>query len=333
MRTTAFVLVAIPLLAAGSLRIRSYLQTRRSGTGYLAIATSCAGLAILLNAPGPYVWFDRIIFRYANCSVLVSHVLTAVGAAAAGEMVVALVAPDRSGRQRLRLVGQVLIIAAMIISFTVAAASREDALFFEHYKNDAHLAVYWCIFIGSVTAQLSYVAALTLRYTRHDDKWLGRGLRLIGYGSLCVALFLASRIVEVAIPGMPAIADPAAVAMLIVGSFLLATGVLLPQAGLLAGRALSRRKLYPLWKTVTSQYPYVRANPKRPNLYRSVIEVQDALAEARSQHKINTPVLVALDALTPRPSAEFDVVVADLLSVTDMLRSLTVPTTRVSASR
>jgi hypothetical protein len=268
-----------------------------------------------------------------NSSVLLSHVLTAVGAAAAGEMVAALVAPHRSGCQRLRVIGQVLIVASMITSFAVAAPSREDALFFEHYKNDPRLAVYWCIFIGSVTAQLSYVAVLTLRYTRHDDKWLGRGLRLIGCGSLCVALFLASRLVEVAISGIPSIADLAALTVLVAGGSLLATGVVLPQAGLFAVRAVYRRRLYPLWETVTTQYPHVRANSKRPNLYRCVIEVQDALAEARSRHEINTPVLVAMDALVPRPSAEFDAAVRDLLSVSDMLRSLAVPTTRATASR
>jgi ribosomal 50S subunit-associated protein YjgA (DUF615 family) len=50
-------------------------------------------------------------------------------------------------------------------------------------------------------------------------------------------------------------------------------------------------------------------------LYRSVIEVQDALAEARSQHKTSTPLFSALETLTPRTAEQFDAAVEDLLSV------------------
>ncbi len=46
-----------------------------------------------------------------------------------------------------------------------------------------------------------------------------------------------------------------------------------------------------------------------------MIEVQDALAEARSQHKTGTPLFAALETLTPRTAEQFDAAVQDLLSV------------------
>jgi hypothetical protein len=124
---------------------------------------------------------------------------------------------------------------------------------------------------------------------------------------------------EVAVPVIPRRTDPAALTVLIAGGFLLATGVLLPQIGLFMDRALSRRRLYPLWETVTSEYPHVRVRSRRPSLYRCVIEVHDALAQARAQRKINTPALLALDGLGPRLSEDFDATVRDLLSISDKL--------------
>ena len=319
MRTAAIAFVASVLLAAGLLRIRTFIQTRGASSGYLAIAATAAGLAVLLNAPGPYTWLDRTVFRHPNTSVLVSHILTSIGAAAAGEMVAVLVSNHQRVGRPLRRVAEGLTIAAMVATFAVGAPGREDAFFFEHFKDDRRLSAYWAIFLGSVTIQLSYVALLTLRYTGYDDKWLGRGLRFIGYGSACVALFLATRVIEVVAPNFPHVSDASALSLLVVGGALLATGVLLPQVGLRADRAIARRRLYPLWETVTRDYVYVRASTRRPTLYRSVIEVQDALAEARSQHKTDTPLFAALETLTPRTAEQFDAAVEDLLAVLSIL--------------
>lgn len=319
MRTAAFVLISAALIAAAMMRARTYLQIRSHGAGYLAIAAAGAGLAILLNAPGPYRWFDHAVVDHRNASVLVSHVLTGIGAGAACEMVAILVGTGRITR-RIRIVGEGVAIVAMIISFNVAAPISEDPYFFEDHKGDPQLVPYWCIFIGLVIAQLGYVATQTLQYTDHEDRWLGRGLRLIGYGSALSALFLGARLVEIVAPGTANRIDPAAPVVLVAGALLLATGVALPQVGLRADRARSRRRLYPVWRAVTAEYPYVRTTSQRPNLYRSVIEVQDALAEARSHGRLDSPVLLALDALDPRPAEQFDAAVRDLLSVSTLVR-------------
>lgn len=324
MRTTTLLVAAGVLLVAGALRLRSYLRAGNARTGYLAIAATAAGLALLLNAAGPYEWCDRVIFRHPNTSALTSYALTAIGATAACEMVANLVDKQTTTIRRLRLTGSATVTAAMIIAFVVASPSREDALFFEHYRHDAHLVAFWILFAASVALQMVYVAILTLRAARDDDKWLARGLRLIGSGATCVAIFLLDCLLQVAVRAVPATADTIGVWVLLTGGFLLASGVLLPQVGLFGEHTRLRRQLYPLWNIVTSEYPYVRCDARRPNLYRTVIEVEDALAEARAHRELNTPLLRALDARTARPAEQFTATVDELLAI--MRSSETMPT-------
>lgn len=321
MRTLAILVVGTVLITAGALRFRTYAQTRGQGAGYLGLAATCAGVAILLNAPAVYRWCDERVFWSPNSSVLASHVLTVIGAGAAGEMVAALTAATNRFTRRSRIALLATILVAIVLSFTVAIPSREDPFFFEHYKHDSGLLAYWCVFLGSVTVQLAFIANGTLRYTRHNDRWLGRGLRLIGWGCSLIALFLASRVIELAIPEVPSSADSAALSLLVVGGFLIAIGVLLPQIGMQFDRASASRALQPLWENVTRIYPQVRAGSNPPNLYRTVIEIQDALAEARAHGHVATPIIIALDRLPPRAADDFDATVTDLLTVARLLPS------------
>jgi hypothetical protein len=89
--------------------------------------------------------------------------------------------------------------------------------------------------------------------------------------------------------------------------------MLWPQLATKAQRAAACRRLRPLWITVTARYPYVRSPGHRRNLYRTVIEIEDAVAEARAHRQVDTPLLHALDALTTHPAEKFDATVSDLL--------------------
>jgi hypothetical protein len=325
MRTAAIVLMAAALLAAGGLRVRSYLASRGRGTLYLAVAANGAGLAVLLNAPGPYEWFDRVVFRHPDASALISHLLTVVGAGAAVEMVATL--SSRAGRlqARLRVAATAIVGLVMVIAFVHGAPGPEQSLFFETYSGDPHLRIYWSVFFVSVIVQLSCIATLTLGYTRQTDRWLGRGLRLIGLGSVCAALFLASRLVEMALTRTAPAWNALSFGLLGLACVLLAGGVLLPQAGMATDRLVYRQRLHPLWTAVTEEFPIVRSNRTPVNLYRTVIEIQDALAEARSHHQVSTPALRALDSLPARPADQFEATVGDLLTVADALSLNPVP--------
>jgi hypothetical protein len=230
-------------------------------------------------------------------------------------MVAGLVGTQRTTARWLRRAAAVAVAAAMTVAFVVAGPDREDPWFFEHYRHDPRLAVFWILFCGSVAVATGYIAVVMRRVARDDDRQVARGLRLIGHGSACVAVFLADCLLQVAVPAVPSMADTVGQAVLVAGGFLLAGGVLWPQLAAWAQHFAARRRLRPLWATVTARYPAVRSQAHRPSLYRTVIEIEDALAEARTHRQVDTPLLRALDALTAQPAERFDATVNDLLQV------------------
>lgn len=135
---------------------------------------------------------------------------------------------------------------------------------------------------------------------------------MIGTGMCCVAAFLVDCLLQVALPTVPV---PGGEAILVAGGLLLAAGMLWPQLATWVHHSTAQRQLRPLWSTVTERYPYVRSSAQRPGLYRTVIEIEDAIAEARAHHEIDTPLLQRLDALTPHPAEQFDRTVQDLVRV------------------
>ena len=92
------------------------------------------------------------------------------------------------------------------------------------------------------------------------------------------------------------------------GCLCVVAGVTTPQVG----RLVSRWRLFPLWREATSPYPNVRRSRSKPGLYRTIIEIQDATAEARSRNELSSPLFRALSELPARSATELDVTVRDL---------------------
>lgn len=318
LRTAAFSAIAGVLLTAGLLRWRSWSKTTLRETRYLAVALLAFGAAFLLNVPPVVTRLDRNVLHLADGAILASHLL-GLATAWGGIGLCAEVAGQGS---RNRIVRSVLVVAigfALTFVFVRAEPRAETPLFFERYARASQLRVYWMIFIGTIVAATAYLAYIALRHTHHDDRWLRRGLALIGWGASLICLFAASRFVAV-LAEIPSWVEPAAITTLSVGAAALAAGASLPHVAAARRRYGARRALYPIWLDATARYPHVRANSQPLSLYRLIIEIQDALAEARSRNELESPLMHALDQLPVHVSDDLDGAVDDLLIVASARR-------------
>ena len=243
---------------------------------------------------------------------MASYLLTLGAAAAAVEMVAGL-QPRRLSSRWVRHACLVVVASAMVVTFRHGAPTHEAPAFFDVHGDDPRLGAFWAIFCSSVALAATYIAMVVARAARHDRGPVARGLRLIAAGVGCVALFLVVCLLRVTVPSL---STPSGTPVLVVGGTLLGVGLLWPQCATALERAAARRRLRPLWAAVTARYPHVCSSTDRPSLYRTVIEIQDAVAEARAHHEIDSPLLRALDDLAVRPAEEFEATVTDLIHAT-----------------
>lgn len=213
-----------------------------------------------------------------------------------------------------RRIGFAVIGAGTLIAFAMAEPMPERPLLFEHDARTPGLRVYWVILIGTIVATTAYLAFICIRHTQHKDRWLRRGLLLIGIGAALICLFAVSRMAAIW-ARLPHWVEPAAITILSIGAALLAIGACLPHLAAAAARRSARRSLYPIWLIATAPYPHVRADAQPPSLYRLVIEIQDALAEARSRKDLESPLMQSLDRLPARVGDNFQDAVDDLLEI------------------
>jgi uncharacterized membrane protein YjjP (DUF1212 family) len=303
------------MLIAGIVRIRSYLASNRpTQTGYLAIALISVGLAMLTNVPAIFRWLDDNVWHTPDAAALSGYLLTTIGAWAAVELVAELIGLARSRQRNARLGALLVVDVAMTVAFAAAAPTVETAKFFERYAGSSSLLGLWLVFLLSLTNQLIFVSTMTLRYTRHDDLWLSRGLTSIGIGAALCAVFTISKLASLA-AHPPGWLDTTTIIVLVSGVVLVAGGALLPQLGPELDYRRDRRRLAGLWHAVTAAYPYVRTSRRQPGLYRTVIEIQDAVAEARVRGELNQPVLRAVDRLDLQPGEQFDQAVTELHAI------------------
>lgn len=328
MAAAVMIVGAAALLLAGLLRLGAHARSPRPGAGQLGAAAVASGLALLLNIPWVYRWGDRSLFHEPNLSALASYLLTVAAAGAAVDMVAGLMGRQRAVTQWLRWVAVSAVASGMVATFVAGAPVQENPAFFEGYRDDPDLSAFWVLFCGSVIAATCYVAVVMRRVTHDDGGEVARGLRLIGVGACCVAVFLLDCLLQVAAPTLPL---PSGEAVLVAGGLLLAVGMLWPQLATWRTRSSARRRLRPLWAAVTARYPYVRSSARKPDLYRTVIEIHDALAEARAHREVDTPLLQALDELASHPAERFNATVTDLVEVAKTARIRDVTTAPVTA--
>lgn len=319
LRTIVFTVIALALVLAGCLRWRSWMKTPRDETRYLAIALLAFGMAFVLNVPPVATTLDRDIWRLADGAILASHMLGLVTAWGGIELC-AEVAGYGTRRRRERRAVFAVVAAGMLIAFLIAEPLAETPLLFEHYAHATELRPYWVIFVSAITAATAYLAYIALRHTQHNDRWLRRGLRLIGIGAAMIFLFAASRLAAIW-ADLPDWVEPAAITILSVGATVLAIGASLPHLAAAGRHHSARRSLYPIWLLVTSSYPHVRASTQPRSLYRLIIEIQDALAEARSRNELESPLMQALNRLPARVGDNLEDAVDDLLHIAATARS------------
>ena len=311
--TIACATAAAVLLTSGVLRFRAYATMPRAETKYLAIALTAFGAAFLLNVPPVVRILDTHIWHLNDASILASHVLGLVTAWGGIELC-AEAAGHGSYRRATRL--SILAVACCVIvaAFLAAGHLGEAPQFFVAYAHDPRLRFYWISFMGCVVLAGTYLAVVAHAHTHHDDHWLRRGLNLIALGSALICAFMISRLLLLALT-LPAWSDHLAVGVLAVGSSSLAAGAALPQLAGYRHRRAARRQLYPLWRAATAPYPHVRERHEPSSLHRVIIEIQDAVAEARSRGQLQSPLMHALDQLPVRRSDDVDSAVNDLLQV------------------
>lgn len=312
-RTAAFSTIAGLLIVAGMLRWRSWIKAPLDETRYLAVALTTFGTAVLLNVPPVVSLLDRRILHVTDGSILVSHLLGLVTAWGGIELCTEV--SGHGPRHRgVRLAVLIVVSVALVVTFFGARPRIETALFFEQYARAIQLRAYWMLLVGSLVAATLYLAHVALRHTRHDERWLRRGLQLIGAGATLISVFALSRLVAMWID-LPAWVESMAILLLSIGAAILAIGALLPHIATACRRRAARHSLRPVWVEVTARYPHVRANSQPRTLYRLIIEIQDAIAEARSRNELESPLVQALDRLPPHTSDDLDGAVDDLLAV------------------
>jgi hypothetical protein len=306
--------IGLLLLLVGATRLRSYfLRGQRAHAAYLATAALAVGVALVLDAEDISTWLDRSIFQRPDTATLIEYLLITVGAWAAVEMVSDLTARSHRRSRRIRVAVLVVIDTTTAVVFLLAPASAETGSFFEHDGTRAQMQVFWLLF-GMVIVQLAYIMTTTLRYSRHDDRWLRRGLRAVGVGAAGATLFFLVKCLEL-VRSLPNTLSAGSTILLLLAVLLIAVGTALPQLGPAVADDIARRQLYPLWRQLTDAYPDLRENPgQRPNLYRTVIEIQDALAKARAGEGEGErpPVSAAADTLSLRSAVQFTDVVKEL---------------------
>ncbi|TWP34466.1 hypothetical protein [Leekyejoonella antrihumi] len=311
LRTIAFSTTSLLLTWCAARRALAYRQTRRPETGYLAAALLAMGLAIALNIPPLLVWLDQHVWRLANLSILLSHLLTVTTAWAAIEMVSAVAGWSRRSHQT----RSVLFLAgglAMAATFLSAHPSAETPLFFEQYAHDGQLTGYWNLFAATLTTATGYIATVTWRDARAQHGLMRHSLLLIAAGAALECAFMTSRIISIWTT-LPPWTDPLALDVLAAGACTLALGALLPGLRAAQQRRHDRGQLLQVWEAATSTYPNVREAPKPRSTYRAVIEIQDALSEARAAGGPETALTNRLQAVPPRPAGQVDALAADIL--------------------
>jgi hypothetical protein len=316
--TIACATAAAVLLTSGVLRFWAYANVPRAETKNLAIALTAFGAAFLLNVPLVVRILDAHVWHLNDASILASHVLGLVTVWGGIELC-AEATGHGSHRRAMRL--SILAVACCVIvaAFLAAGHLGEAPQFFATYAHDPRLRFYWIAFMGCVVLAGTYLSFVAHAHTHHDDRWLRRGLNLIALGSALICAFMISRLLLLALT-FPAWGDHLAVGVLAVGSCSLAAGAAVPQLAGYSHRRAARRQLYPLWRAATAPYPHVRERQEPSSLHRVIIEIQDAVVEARSHDQLQSPVMRALNQLPVRRSDDVDSAVEDLLQVARALR-------------
>lgn len=313
MTNIAMIAVGAILFGVGLARLRAYMQSgRRKHTGYLSCAATAVGLSLIVNADAPAAWADRIVFHRPSASTLVVYLLVTLGAWAAVEMVSDLT--GRAGRtaKRVRLAFVLAVDAVAITSFLRAEVGTASGSFFREYGTQLRPFV---LLFGMLFAQLGYVAVVTMRYSRHSEGWLARALVSVSIGALFAEIFVLSRGGDVLTP-VPEIIDQIAEGFMLAGILWIGVGMAIPAIGPAIGAMRARKELYPLWKWLTNSCPEVRERPdRRPGLYRTVIEIQDAVANEGTDRLTPAGWVAAVRALDLQPAEQFNDAVDELRGV------------------
>lgn len=316
--TTGYAVPAVLLVIIGAGRIRAYRATRRPEACYLGLGLLTLAASLLFSVTAVITWLDQHVWHYPNVTVLLCFLAGVASACSSVELVVASATGIRHASQRVRVTAFGVAGALVIVFFIKAQPLVEAPLFFDHYAHDHGLIAFWLILIGTLALGALYVAVISVRTAQLQDPWLSRGLRLISLGAAAACFFLLTRcalIVDI----RPRWLEPVAMASLVIAGCLIGIGALLPDAAARSRRAHALRQLGDLWEVATSRFPEVRADRKfgrRPrSLYRAVIEIQDAVAEARTRGEVADDVMRALHLLPARAADEQEALIDDLLKV------------------
>lgn len=316
--TIGYAIPATLLLGVGIARLRAYLTTRRPETGYLAVGLFALAISLFFSVSPAITWLDQQVWHRANLTALLSSLSGVASAAASVELVVASSTGTLRASQRARIAGFCVAATLMIFFFARAQPMPEAPRFFEAYAQDSRLLAFWITLIGTLIVGSIYVALVSVRTARIKDVWLSRGLRLISIGAAAAGIFLLTRLVALGNVQLRWL-EGLAMSSLVLSSCLIALGALLPAAAARWRRARALREIGNLWEVVTAEFPEVRADRhrgRRPrSLYRAVIEIQDAVSEARERDQISDDVMHALDLVPARAADEQDALIDDLLRV------------------
>lgn len=310
-----------------ALRWQSYRLYRKAETAYMVASMSLLTVALFLNVRSVTALTDKHVLGSPDSAVMVSQILAFGAAWAAIEMVAASYGQPTRRARRARLFILLAAAAALACAFLAPTRRPPEAqvaqFFTDTTRAGSPLLPYWIIFGGVMAAAQGYISLVSALNARDGDLWLRRSLRCISAGAAFSSLFAIGLLVRIAHPLPPALNlfDFAAVAL---GCSLVAVGVLIPGTAAMLWRRRARAQMSGLWANVSGRYPEVRYQATQPGLYRTVVEINDAVAEARGRDELNTPLLIALDALPERGVDEFASTVADMIGAAQRFRTVDV---------
>jgi hypothetical protein len=317
MMRSLFILVAgAALAAAGSARAYACIRSPRRQVAYLACALVFAGAAISTNASIIYVVTDRAT-GIDNSAGLGSHLLVLCGLWAGVEMVASIAGSTSRCAWWVRLLGITMLGLVLVGLFARARPHPSEPEFYDAFRTDVDLLPYWLALLLGMSVCLTYIAFLTLSSSRYAaSDWLKWGLGLTGFGAAFMTAFLLCQVLTL-FTSVWLLIEALPLVLLACGALCLSIGASLPSAGASIQRRRHRRELAPLWQAMTALHPVVRDRPSQPGLYRTVVEILDAAAMARTSGQADNPTVRTLTGIGSRT----DLSVAELATE---LRALSV---------
>lgn len=304
------------------LRLRTGLRDRAVDPVLLAIGVGFLGVSLLLMAE-PVAHEINELWGLRNGAVMVGFLSSILCGYFTLE--VSLRARGFDGRigTVVRGVAAVAVLIVLSVLFVRGNPPVEDVLLFENWSGYVPLRWFWIVLI-LVLFSIAAAIAVTTWIDAQAQLGINRpSLRLIAAGVTLMMTFLAERLV-VFVWGPSAVLTVVAPIMVVGGCVLIVVGVSMPIVARYRAKRLVRARLRGLWQETAALVPGVGEHGMPPYIYRSVVEIQDAVTISRGTDQVIH--------LLPRVNQALVILsVRGEAAVTDVVHDLRSPWLQVSA--